>query len=401
MPSTLPAPLNGITVIDQTEALAGPYCSMILGDLGADVIKIERPGVGDQSRKWGPPFIEGESAYYLGVNRNKRSLTLNFAMTEGQEIVHRLAERADVFLTNVPRESSMKKYNIDYETLRQHNEKLIYATISGYGHTGPRAGQPGYDIIAQGESGTMALTGEPDGGPMRFPTPMADMSAGLFAVIGILAALQQRHQTGEGAFIDVSLLESQMTWLANYAAEYFATGEEPPRRGNSHPQVVPYQPVQGRDGEWFILGAGSDNIWRKFCDLAGLEALRDDPRFYTNAERVRNRDELLPLVREAIRQRPTSEWLNLLREAGIPSGPIRNVGGALSGPQIAERGFVVELEHPALGPLKSLATPIHLAAGGPSYRRYPPRLGEHTADLLQELGYEADAVEELREAGVV
>ncbi|MEM7031792.1 MAG: CaiB/BaiF CoA-transferase family protein, partial [Chloroflexota bacterium] len=270
-------PLSGITVIDQTQALAGPYCSMMLGDLGATIIKIERPGVGDQSRSGGPPFLEGESSYYLAVNRNKRSITLNIAKPEGQAVLHRLIDKADIFLSNLPRLASYEKYNIDYETLKARNKELIFAAISGYGHTGPRAGQAGYDLAAQGESGTMYLTGDPSGAPMRFPTPIADMTTGLFTTIGILSALHARQTTGEGQFIDVSLLESQMTWLENYAGEYFATGEDPPRRGSSHPQVVPYEPVEAKDGVWFILGVGSDNIWQKFCDLADLGNLKDDP----------------------------------------------------------------------------------------------------------------------------
>ena len=394
-------PLDGIKVIDQTQALAGPYCSMILGDLGADVIKIERPGVGDQSRTWGPPFLEDESTYYLAVNRNKRSLALNFARPDGQEIMHRLLDEADIFLTNLPRIASLQKYKIDFDTLHSRNQGLIYAAISGYGHSGPRAGQPGYDIIAQGESGTMALTGDPSGGPTRFPTPIADMTTGLFALVGLLSALHVRHQSGQGQFVDVSLLESQMTWLENYAGEYFTNSEEPPKRGNSHPQVVPYEPMQGGDGEWFILGVGSDNIWHKFCDLANLQRLRDDPRFYTNAERVRNREELLPLLQEVVQHRPAHEWLERLTAAGIPCGPIRNVSEALTDPHVAARGFIVELEHPLLGMLKSLATPIHLSQTGLSYRRYPPRLGEHSAEILAEIGYSSSQIEAFRAEEII
>ena len=294
-------PLKGIRVIDQTQALAGPYCSMILGDLGAEVIKLERPGVGDQSRSWGPPFLGKESAYYLAVNRNKRGMTLNVASAAGQEILHKLTDSADIFLTNLPTQAHFKKYNLDYETLSGRNKGLIYGAISGYGHTGPKAGQPGYDLAAQGESGTMYLTGDPAGSPMRFPTPIADMTTGLFMLVGILAALHVRHSSGEGQFIDCSLLESQMTWLENYAGEYFATGEDPPRRGSSHPQVVPYEPMEGSDGVWFILGVGSDNLWRKFCDLAGLDRLKADPRFAANADRVNNREVLLPDVRAVMK----------------------------------------------------------------------------------------------------
>lgn len=394
-------PLSNLIVIDQTQALAGPYCSMMLGDMGATVIKIERPGAGDQSRSWGPPFIGAESSYYLAVNRNKRSMTLDIATPEGQEILRRLTADADVFMTNLPRLAAMEKYGFDYARLRAANRGLIYLAISGYGHTGPRAGQAGYDLAAQGESGTMMLTGEPEGAPMRFPTPMADMTTGMFGLIGVLAALHARTQSGEGQFIDVALLESQMTWLENYAGEYFATGINPPRRGSSHPQVVPYEPMQASDDQWFILGVGSDNIWRKFCDLAGLSALRDDPRYATNAERVRNRESLLPQVRDVIRSRPAAEWMALLQENGIPTGPIRTVEEALADPQVAARNFVVELPHPALGVVKSLATPIHFSGNAVAYTRHPPLLGEQTDEVLTELGLATAEIDELHRRGIV
>ena len=263
------APLTGITVVDQTQALAGPYCTMILGDLGADVIKIEKPGIGDNSRQWAPPYIGDQSCYYLAINRNKRGIALDIRAEAGREFMHKLVADADVFLTNLMTSASLTRYGIDYATLSALNPRLIYTSISGYGRRGPRAGQPGYDLVSQAESGTMALTGEVDGAPMRFPTPIADMTCGLFTVIGILAALNARHKSGTGQFIDMSLQEGQMTWLANIAAEHFAEGSDPPRRGNRHPQVVPYEAVQASDGDWFILGVASDNVWRAFLPAGG------------------------------------------------------------------------------------------------------------------------------------
>jgi crotonobetainyl-CoA:carnitine CoA-transferase CaiB-like acyl-CoA transferase len=396
-------PLDGLLVVDQTQALAGPYCSMMLGDMGAQVIKVEKPVTGDQSRAWGPPFLGSESSYYLSVNRNKRSITLNIANAEGQAILHRLVARADLFMTNLPSAAALERHRIDYPTLRALNPGLIYLAISGYGLTGPRAGQAGYDLAAQGESGTMFLTGDPAGAPLRFPTPMADMTTGLLALAGILAALYARAHSpsGEGQMIDIGLLESQMTWLANYAGEYFATGQNPPRRGNNHPQVVPYEPMQASDGVWFILGVGSDNTWRKFCGLAGLEQIRDDARFATNSARVINRESLLPIVRAVVAGRSSAEWLELLTAHGIPCGPIRDVAQALADPQVAARNFIVGLEHPALGMVRSLATPLHLSGTPLRYAQHPPLLGEQTEEILQELGLAVDEIAGLRARGVL
>ena len=395
------APLSGIKVIDQTQALAGPYCTMILGDLGADVVKIERPGVGDNSRQWAPPYIGDQSCYYLAVNRNKRGIALDIRAERGREFMHKLVADADVFLTNLATTASLERSGIDYETLRALNPRLVYASISGYGRTGPRAGQPGYDLVSQAESGTMALTGEVNGAPMRFPTPMADMTCGLFTVIGILAALRTRDSSGVGQFIDMSLQEGQMTWLENLAAEHFADGSDPPRRGNRHPQVVPYEAVQSSEGDWFILGVGSDNVWVSFCQHVGREGLAADPRFATNADRIANYEALLPIVREIIRGKTCDEWLTELRAAGVPCGRINTVAEALSDPHVIERGMIVELEHPALGLVKSLATPVHLADTPLVYHRHPPRLGEHSDEVAAELGYSPAEVAELRAGGVL
>ncbi len=397
----MPTPLDGIRIIDQTQALAGPYCAMILGDLGAEVIKIERPDTGDQSRTWGPPFIGGESTYYLAVNRNKRSITLNVTHPQGQEVLYKLIASGDVFMTNIATNASLKKYRLDYDTLHALNPRLIYASISGYGRVGSRADQFGYDLVAQGESGVMSITGNPGQGPLRFPTPIADMTCGLFTAIGILAALETRHKTGDGQMLDMSLQEGQMTWLENYAGAYFATGEVPVQFGNRHPQIAPYEPVQANDGRWFILGVGSDNTWVKFCSIAGLESLADDPRFKTNADRVRNYEALMPHVREALRKHTADTWLLLLREADVPVGKINTVAEALADPHLLERHFIVELEHPTLGSLKSLATPIHMSETPLRYDRHPPLLGEQTEEILHELGYSPNDIVAMRENRVI
>lgn len=391
----------GLKVVDVTQALAGPYCTMLLGDLGADVIKIERPRIGDQSRTWGPPFLAGESTYYLAVNRNKRSLALDISKPDGQEVLHRLVDGADVFVTNLPTVETLRRYTIDPDTLTSRNPRLVYCGISGYGHTGPRAKEPGYDIVAQGESGTMSLTGETDGGPIRFPTPMADITTGLYSTIGILTALLARERTGRGQVLDMALFDSQITWLENVAAAFLATGEPPRRQGNAHPQVAPYQPFQAADGKWVIVGVGSDAIWPKFCKAAGLDSLAGDPRFTTNASRVEHRAELVALVAACVARRASAEWLHILREAGIPCGPINTVAEALRDPQAAARGIVIAMDHPLVGALKMLGNPIHLSHTPVTYRRHPPALGEHTEEVLRELGYDAPAVQRLRSAGAI
>ncbi len=398
---TMRAPLSGIKVVDQTQALAGPYTTMILGDLGADVIKIEKPGIGDNSRQWAPPYIGDQSCYYLAVNRNKRGIALDISADGGREFIHKLASDADVFLTNLRTTAALQRHGIDYETLSAINPRLIYASISGYGRTGPRAGQPGYDLVSQAESGTVALTGEVDGAPMRFPTPIADMTCGLFTVIGILAALRTRDQRQVGQFIDMSLQEGQMTWLANLAGEYFAEGTDPPRRGNRHPQVVPYEAVQASDGDWFMLGVASDNVWGAFCRHVGREDLASDARFISNADRIANYDALLAIVRNIIRGKPCDEWLTELRAVGVPCGRINTLAEALGDPHLIERGFIVELEHPALGLIKSLATPVHLEDTPLVYRRHPPRLGEHSDEVAAELGYRPSEIARLRADGVL
>ncbi len=385
----LDAPLSGIKVVEMTEALAGPYCAMMLGDLGADVVKVERRGTGDQSRGWGPPFLDGESAYFLSVNRNKRSVEIDIKATEDLGVLHRLIDEADVFITNNPRIDSLRRATLDPETLRSRNPRLIYVAISGYGHFGPKANRSGYDIIAQGEAGLMALTGDPGGGPSRFPTPMADISGGVYSTIGILSALYLRDRngigTGMGQFLDVALVDAQTTWLANIGGTYFATGARPERLGNAHPTVTPYQPVRAMD-KIMIIAVGNERLWKKFCELIGVEStLMSDPRFVTNAQRNIHRRELIEEIEEILVTREADEWIEKFVAAGIPAGPINFPDHTLTDEHIQARGMIVELEHPLIGLVRSIALPVHYSDVGPTYRRYPPRLGEHNEEVRTEL----------------
>lgn len=383
-----PAPLAGLRVIEMTEALAGPYCAMMLGDLGADVVKVERPGIGDQSRKWGPPFLEGESAYYLSVNRNKRSIELDIKDPDDHAVLLALIEAADVFITNNPRLESLQRAGLDPDSLRASNPRLVYSAISGYGHTGPKAGRGGYDVIAQGEAGAMALTGEPGSGPMRFPTAMADISAGLYSLIGIQAALYARDRnggSGRGQTLDVSLVDSQVSWLANVAGSYFATGERPAKIGNAHPSIAPYQPVRARDKE-LIVAVGTERLWARFCRVLGIEeTLMVESRFATNPDRNRNRRDLIPLLEEVLAARDATEWVDELLAVGVPAGPINFVDETLTDEQVLARGMIVELEHPLIGVLRTVGNPVRMSGSGPTYRRYPPRLGEHNEDIRREV----------------
>ncbi len=381
----MPSALDGIRIVDLTEALAGPFCTMILGDLGADVIKVERPNVGDQSRKWGPPFIGGESAYFLSANRNKRSVALDITSPAGQAVMRRLVETADIFVCNVRKVESLKKINLDPETVRAYNPRLIYCSITGYGRTGPYAGRGGYDLVAQAESGLMAATGERDGEPQRWSVAIADMTTGVWSTIAILAALYAREKTGQGQFIDQALLDGQIGWAQIMAGDYFATGQRPPRLGNRHATIVPYQVFKACD-KHMIIAVGTQALWDRFCEVIGLSAsLRDDARFATNPDRLVHYTELMSVIEPILREQAAAFWLEKLRAAEIPCGAINALDEALNDPQVQHRGMIVELEHPA-GLLKVLGSPLHLSDTPVTYRRRPPLLGEHTAEVLAEIG---------------
>ncbi len=393
--------LDDIRVLDLTQAMAGPYCAMLLGDLGADVIKIEKPGSGDQARGWGPPFLQTESAYYLTANRNKRSLTLNLDHREGIRLLHALVPRADIFLINQPSRASLLKRQIDYDSLRTLNSRLIYCSITGYGFSGPKAERPGYDLIAQGEAGLMSFTGEPGGEPMRYPVPIADITTGIYAALGVLAALRARDRTGEGQFVDMALLDSQLTWLNHLGSNYLNAGEEPRRIGNAHASIVPYQVFRAQD-KYIIVGVGSEALWNKFCQVLKLqETIGRDERFLNNRLRNQHRAELIPLLQAILQTKPAEEWLGALQAQEIPCGPINSAAEALNDPQARARGVIVEIEHPLIGVARSIGNPIHLGATGVSYRRHPPMLGEHTEEILRELGEGEAQIAQWRAEGIV
>jgi crotonobetainyl-CoA:carnitine CoA-transferase CaiB-like acyl-CoA transferase len=390
----MPFALDGIRVVELTEALAGPYCAMLLGDFGADVIKVERLGTGDQTRGWGPPFVGSESAYYLATNRNKRSITLDYDAPMGREILHRLLATADIFLCNQPVLNSLTRRGIDPTTLRAKYPRLIYCSITGFGFTGPKAEQPGYDIIAQAEAGIMSFTGEPDGGPIRFPVAIADITTGMYAAMGVLAALFARERTGKGDFLDMALFDSQLTWLANVGSSYLNAGVPPNRWGNAHPNIVPYQLFRGADSRYFVVAVGTEPQWRRLLQLLGVsKALGEDVRFADNAARIKHRAELIPKLQRLFDGHPSSDWLVKLKGADIPAAAIQTVGEALNDVQTLARGLIVEIEHPTLKTARSIANPVRFDTQPVAYRLPPPLLGEHTAAILSELKYTEREVE--------
>ena len=393
-------PLSGITIIDLTRVLSGPFCTMVLADLGSRVIKVERPGTGDDTRAWGPPFAGGESTYFLSVNRNKESLSLDFRRPEGRTILERLLATADVIVENF-RPGTLARYGLDYPAVANRLPHLIYCSISGYGQTGPRRGEPGYDAVIQAEGGLMSITGDPDGPPFRLGLAISDMVAGLFAAQGITAALFERARTGRGRHVDVALLDSVAALLTHQASAFFATGTAPPRFGNGHQSIVPYDTFMTSDGP-LMLAVGNDDQWRRFCTAAGLADLADDPRFRTNPDRVRHRDALQPVLEKTFRARPCAEWATMLKATGVPCGPVRNIAEALADPQLEARAMIAAVPHATAGVVRQVGNPI-VYAGTP--RRTPapaPSLGEHTATLLMtELGLSAEDVRDLRARDVI
>jgi crotonobetainyl-CoA:carnitine CoA-transferase CaiB-like acyl-CoA transferase len=387
-----PGSLEGIRILDLSRILAGPSCTQLLADLGAEVIKIERPGAGDDTRKWGPPFLRdadgselAESAYYACANRNKRSMAVDLTAPAGQEVIHALLEHADVLVENF-KVGDLARHGLSYEQLRARYPRLVYCSITGFGQTGPYASRPGYDFLAQGMGGIMSLTGVPDGEPQKVAVGITDLMTGMYAAVGILAALRHRDNTGEGQQIDVSLLDTQVAWLANAGTHYLTSGEAPARLGNGHPNIVPYEVFPASDG-YFILAVGNDAQYERFCALAGVPELATDERYATNRMRVANRLDLIPKLKAVTALKPRTHWISELEKLGIPCGPINTIPEVFNDPQVLSRGM--RLSMPASefadGKVDLIGNPLHMSRTAPSYRRPPPRLGEHTDDILRAL----------------
>jgi crotonobetainyl-CoA:carnitine CoA-transferase CaiB-like acyl-CoA transferase len=392
-------PLTGLTVLDLTRVLSGPYCTMMLADMGARVIKVEQPGRGDETRAWGPPFVAGESAYFLGVNRNKESITLDFKQAGGRQVLLGLLDRADVVVENF-RPGTLGRLGLDYDTLGASRPRLVYCSISGFGQTGPRRHQPGYDAVIQAEGGLMSVTGAADGPAFRVGVAIADLVAGLLAVQGIMLALYSRERTGRGQYVDIGMLDGVISLLNYHASMYLTTDTASQRVGNRHATIAPYDTFTAADGELF-LAVGNDDQFRRFCDALGLHGLVTDTRFTTNPARVVNHEDLRARLAPVLLERSRTHWIDLLTEAGVPCGAVRSVPDALADPQILARHMIEAVEHATAGPLKVLGVPIKLSETPGSVRTAPPTLGQHTTQILNELGMAGKEIAELLRTGAI
>jgi crotonobetainyl-CoA:carnitine CoA-transferase CaiB-like acyl-CoA transferase len=397
---TLAGPLSDLKVVDLTRVLAGPYLTMMLGDMGADVIKIEQPGTGDDTRRWGPPFVEGESTYYLAVNRNKRSITLDLKHPRCREIVLKLVKDADIVVENF-KVGGMERLGLGYEdVLRPLNPRLVYCSVTGYGRTGPYAERPGYDYMGQAMGGIMSVTGAPDGEPMKYGVAIADLTTAMTGCSAVLAAIHHRERTGQGQRVDLSLLETVVGWLIHLATDYFASGQLPPRIGNGHSSIVPYQTFKAKDRH-FAFGALNDRQFRDFSRVLGHPEWPDDPRFASNPLRVANRADLVPMIESVLVQRTASEWVDALLAVGVPAGPVNTIAEVFQDPQVLARNMKIDVPHPKLGNVTMAGISYKLGDTPATVRRHPPLLGEHTDEVLTGLGLRASEIRELREAGAV
>jgi crotonobetainyl-CoA:carnitine CoA-transferase CaiB-like acyl-CoA transferase len=392
-------PLDGIRVVDLSRILAGPYCSMLLSDFGADIIKIENPDKGDDTRAYGPPFIDGESVYFLSINRGKKSLTLNLKTPEAREILTKLIKSSDVLVENF-RKDFLSSIGFGYDEVAKLNPKIIYASVTGYGHTGPWAERPGYDLAIQGQGGIMSLTGDPNGSPYKTGTSLADITAGIYATLGILLALQARQRTGKGQKVDVSLLDGQVSFLTYQAGMYFGTGKSPTRKGNQHPTIVPYETFKARD-RYFNLAVGNDRLWAQFCDLLERPDLKTHKKFATNPKRVSNHELLYPVLQKIFAEKTAEEWITLFEKNGIPCGAILSVGEVLEHPQVRARDMVVERPHPKLKSVKMTGVPVKLSDTPGAAGNAPPLLGQDTLSVLRDLGYTDEQFADFKKRGVV
>ena len=394
------SPLDGLLVVDLTRVLSGPYCTMMLADMGARVIKVEQPGRGDDTRGWGPPFVGHESAYFLSINRNKQSLTLDLKHPEGRRLLESLLGRADVLVENF-RPGTMERLGFGYEQVAMRWPRIVYCSVSGFGQSGPRADEPGYDAVVQAEGGLMSITGAADGPPFRLGVAISDIASGMFAAHGVAFALLARERTGRGQRVDVGMLDATAALLTYQAGIYFATGQAPGRMGNRHPTIVPYETFPASDGD-FVVAVGNDEQWRRFCDVIGAAAWKTDERFATNRARVGNYDTLRPLLAERLRRRARAEWVRELKAAGVPCGSVREIAEVLEDEHLHARSMIETLQHAAAGAIKVLGLPVKLSDTPGSVRSAPPTLGQHTDSILKEdLGLSEEEIARLRVAAAI
>ena len=395
-------PLEGIRVLDLTRALAGPFCTLMLGDYGADVIKIEIPRSGDDTRTWGPPFIGDESAYFLSINRNKRSLTLNFKDDKAKEIFLKLAKDADVVVENFT-PGVMERFGLGYDVVNEVNPGIVFCSVSGFGQTGPYRSRPAYDQIMQGISGLMSITGEPDGEPQKVGIAVADIGAGMWAAFAVMAAIHNRSHKGDGQgqYIDISMMDAQVAWLTYQAANFFANGAPPKRLGAAHPNLVPYQAFMCQDNKYLNLAVGSERIWERFCEGMAMPELRENPDYKTNIERAQNRAKIVPFLQEIFIKQPVAHWVEKLQSVSVPCGPINDLEDVFSDPQLLSREMLVEIVHPTLGKIKQTGLPLKFSRTPGGLDRPPPLLGEHNREILQEIGFSETAIAELKTQDVI